>query len=138
MSIFRSVPISLWNKTIKGLGKDEKIIFLYLYLNKHSHYSGLYSISIPLIAHETDLTNDEVGKAIGSLVEKGLIGYDNSNEIIWIKDMLKIQYELKGGLTENQLKGICNHIESEDSSKLIDEFNLYYGYLLDKIKVGEK
>lgn len=122
---YRTINYGFWRDL-----KREKVPFhlqtflAWLITNEHSHYSGLYYIIKPSIAHETDKTPEEVNEYLAALTHMGYIDYDDETSFIWVKNMAK--HQIKAGNAFNMIVGLNTHLETIFSERLVADFVAKY------------
>jgi hypothetical protein len=116
----------LWtDPKVKALSSSEKLLFLYLITNPHSHYSGLYYLPVVMMQHEVNLGRGFEG-ALKGVQTPFLASYDPITELVWVKNMY--QYQGKG---KNMDKGVASHLATLHNSPLIHQFITYYPSVSD-------
>ncbi|MBT9164689.1 MAG: hypothetical protein DDT23_00693 [candidate division WS2 bacterium] len=126
--MFKQIHHTFWtDPKVKKLSVQEKLLFLYLITNPHSHYSGIYYLPLSLIQEETGLAKKDIQSIMNIFVKDDFIRYDKENNIIWVKNMLK--YQLTTKYSETQIKGIANHLGELHNSTLLIPYLTYYDTL---------
>lgn len=89
---YRNVHERFWtDPKVKQLTSDEKLLFIYLITNPHTHVSGIYVLSLLFIEKETDLSMKTIKKGIARLEALELAFYDAEVEVVWVKKMFSYQ-----------------------------------------------
>lgn len=98
--------IGFTGRQIKALGKEVRLLALYLLTSPHASMIGIYYLPISLITHETDIPFEAASKGLRSLSEIGFCSYDEAMEYVWIHEMAN--YQIGGQLkqTDNRIKSI--------------------------------
>lgn len=133
---YKQVDERFWkDKKIKQLSKDAYLLFLYLLTSPHTHFSGLSEMSLNYANVDTPLTERESKAAYVELCNIGLIQYDSTHEIIWIRNMHK--YQVK---SEKQLRGAEKQINNLPRSalckNLAEILKIPYPYPIDTLLIG--
>ena len=115
--MYRTICCELWtDDKVQALSPHEKLLFLYLITNPHSHLSGIYYIPLVLIEHEVGLGRAFNG-AWNGLLKGHLVQYDEVRSQVWVVNMLP--YQANGQKSE---KGVANHLNTLHPSSLIERF----------------
>jgi hypothetical protein len=120
-------------RAITRLGKDVRILADYLITSPHANLIGLYSLSIPIVAHETGLTLDEVSAALATLGELDFAHYDYEAECVWVTNMARFQMAWKGdGLSEGdkRVKASIREYEEVTENTFLGAFFDFYATAL--------
>jgi len=89
---YRTLSLSAWNlPKLRGLPYGTKALYVYFLLNRHSQLSGVYELSKAYITADTSLELPRIETAMTKLIEVDAIAYDETNEVIWVKDLLALQ-----------------------------------------------
>jgi len=137
---YRPVHERFWrDPSVRKLTPGERYLFLYFITCPDAHYSGLYYCPIPIIMHETGLSEKSVRMGIDTLSNGYMIGYDMGTEEVFVANMAKFQAK-----SEKQRKGIERHFkESVQSQTLVNmfakkypEINIPYPYPIDTLSNG--
>ncbi len=132
---FRTIDYGFWRDLKREEVSFELQTFLaWLITNEHSHYSGLYYIIKPSIAHETDKTEEEVERDLTALTRMGYIDYDKETSFMWVKNMAK--HQIKAGNAFNMIIGLNTHLKTVGSERLIADFVERYADLSATRKAG--
>ena len=90
MAVFRKIRIDFWqDRYVLKLAPEQKYFFLYLLSNPHTRQSGIYEISIDIIAFETGLDEKKVSEYIQKFCKDGKIKFNKKNSEIMISNWLK-------------------------------------------------
>lgn len=86
----RGFQTELWTDPfIQGLSPEAKLLFIYLWTNKHCNQAGLYEISLKTMAFDTGLSLENLPGYLKELEPK-VIWYPDRN-LIWVKNFLRRQ-----------------------------------------------
>ncbi len=86
----RGFQTELWTDPyIQGLPPEAKLLFIYLWTNKHCNQAGLYEVTLKTMAFDTGLSQDSLDDLLKQLEPK-VIWYPEQN-LIWVKNFLKRQ-----------------------------------------------
>jgi len=86
----RGFQTELWTDPfIQGLSPEAKLLFIYLWTNKHCNQAGLYEISLKTMAFDTGLSLEKLSAYLKELEPK-VIWYADRN-LIWVKNFLRRQ-----------------------------------------------
>lgn len=114
--MYRTIDSRFWNDPkVRSLSRDERYLFLYLITNPHVHLAGIYYLPEPLALHETGLSRTGYRKGINTLSREYLVFYDEENQVIFVKNMLRYQ-----GGGKNHWKAAINQLACVHNSCLIN------------------
>ena len=121
---YKTIDETFWTDpdVKKKLTPLEKLFFLYLISNPHSHYSGIYYLPKSFIVDETGITLAVINKTLEKYPK--MAQYDPEKEIIWVVNMAK--HQIKQGNRDNLIKGIGAHLNTLHKSILIKGFLNHY------------
>ena len=86
----RGFQTELWTDPfIQGLSPEAKLLFIYLWTNKHCNQAGLYEITLKTMAFDTGLPLETLAERLKQLEPK-VVWYPEQN-LIWVKNFLKRQ-----------------------------------------------
>lgn len=123
--MYRTICCELWtDDKVQSLSPHEKLLFLYLITNPHSHLSGLYYLPTILIEHEVGLGRAFDGAWKG-LLKSPMAAYDAARSQVWVVNMLK--YQGRGQKTD---KGIASHLNTLHASPLVERFLSVYPHII--------
>jgi len=74
---------------VQPLSKDGKLLYAYLWTNKHCNQAGLYQITPSTIAFETKLAEADIPQLFEELAPK-VVWYREQN-LVWVKNFIKRQ-----------------------------------------------
>ncbi len=90
---------------------DEIVTGLYLISNPHANMLGLYYIPTSLIAHETGLKPEEAAKGLSRAIDAEFCAYDESSEMVFVREMARYQIADQLAPTDKQCAGIQREYE---------------------------
>lgn len=130
--MYRTIDASLWtDQKIRKLKPIDRLVFLYLITNPHTHVSGLYYLPNLIAQHETGLSANQLKSAENTLSEMGFCQFDPANELVWVLKMFR--YQGKG--KKNTLSA-AHHIQKDiHNSFLINRFLRAYPEVREAIKI---
>ena len=123
--MYRTICCELWtDDKVQALTPHEKLLFLYLITNPHSHLSGLYYLPTILIRHEVQLGRGFDGAWKG-LLTSPMVAYESARSLVWVVNMML--YQGRGQKTE---KGVASHLATLHASPLLERFLLRYPQII--------
>ena len=88
MANYRQIHVKIWKDNwFLDLTPEEKLLYVYLFSNELTSLSGIYQISLKVIAFETGLDYKWVVDAMLNFQAQGKIKYEDG--YIWIKNLRK-------------------------------------------------
>lgn len=91
MAGYRQIHTQIWRDDWFGeLSADEKLLFIYLFSNESSSFTGLYKISLRVMAFETGLAQEFIEETLSKFEENGKAVYRDG--IIWVVNMWRYHY----------------------------------------------
>lgn len=131
--MYRNIDAAFWtDKKVRRLKPSERLLFLYLITNPHTHVSGLYYLPWLIAQHESGLTKEDLDLAATTLSDMKLCRFDHENELVWVVQMFKFQ----GRGQKNTLSAAHHLSEDCHNSFLIKEFIDVYSHVAKHIKAG--
>ena len=122
---YKTISESFWtDPKVRNLTPIDKLLFLYLISNPHSHYSGLYYLPPTFISEEIGVSVKAVLEGLGNLESINILRYDKVNSVVWIINMCGYQMS-QGGNPASLRSGIQKHIDTIHSFELIKLFIEY-------------
>ncbi|MDO8654926.1 MAG: hypothetical protein Q7R48_00630, partial [bacterium] len=116
----RGFQTELWTDSfIQGLSPEAKLLFIYLWTNKHCNQAGLYEITLKTIAFDTGLPLASLGIEILRQLEPKVAWYPEQN-IVWVKNFLKRQCK-----SQSFLIAAVKCLKAMSSNSLVMEFINY-------------
>lgn len=131
--MYRTVDAAFWtDPKVRKLNPSERLLFLYLITNPHTHVSGLYYLPNLIMQYETGLPPKQLNPALDTLSKVGICLSDRLNEIVWVVKMFRFQ----GSGQKNTLSA-AHHISKDiHKSFLINEFLKEYPEVSPHVKIG--
>lgn len=120
---YKSIHETFWTDPVmkKELKPLERYLFSYFITNPHSHFSGIYYLAKATILDETGISPKELDCGMHILIDRGILLFDETKEIVFVVNMLK--YQVKNAKPNKlQMKGIWSHLENLHNSCLINNF----------------
>ena len=115
---YATIHTKVWQDSkFRGLDSIGKMLFMYLLTAPHGNMIGYYYIPKLYMAADTDMSMDEIDRALDALVDAGMALYDNDSNMILLKQFLKYNPISN----ENQVKGAVQLIKELPESWLIME-----------------
>lgn len=108
---------------VKQLTHLEKLIFLYLISNPHTHLSGIYYLPLSLASEELGITV-KWPAIFERFAQLELAYYDDEQRLVWVCRMYGYQ-----GKGENIAKSVARHLQSFHPSVLIKKFISAYNFI---------
>jgi hypothetical protein len=122
VEMYRVIDTRIWtDPEVKALSVTEKLVFVYLITNQHTHVSGIYYLPKPFISHELGISNSTVTKALDTLSRGYLCFYDTPTEVVWVKNLLRFQ-----GRGSKIVASVAKQLESLHKCPLIVKFLDHY------------
>lgn len=85
---------------------------MYLFTAPNSNMIGLYYLPLPIVAHETGLTMEQVTAALAELAALDVAKYDEDSELVYLPAMARFQVGDEIPATnKNLIKGIIRELE---------------------------
>lgn len=103
MRTFSKLATSFWTdelgRELRAGGPQLQVLALYLISNKHSNYTGIYSLPKMYIAADLGLDLSSVDTMLRRLDDLNYAKYDESAEVVWVTDAAREQLgeSLKSG-----------------------------------------
>jgi len=115
----RGFQTELWTDSfIQGLSPEAKLLFIYLWTNKHCNQAGLYEITLKTIAFDTGLPLESLLEILRQLEPK--VAWYPEQNIIWVKNFLKRQCK-----SQSFLIAAVKCLKAMSSNSLVMEFINY-------------
>jgi len=111
----RGFQTELWTDPfIQGLPPEAKLLFVYLWTNKHCNQAGLYEITLKTMAFDTGLPQGSLPTLLKQLEPK--VAWYPEQNLIWVKNFLKRQCKSQSFLIAavKSLKSIRNNGLAKD------------------------
>ena len=115
----RGFQTELWTDPfIQGLSPEAKLLFIYLWTNKHCNQAGLYEITLKTMAFDTGLPLETFAERLKQLEPK-VVWYPEQN-LIWVKNFLKRQCK-----SQSFLVAAAKCLKLMTANSLVKEFLNY-------------
>ena len=115
----RGFQTELWTDPfIQGVPPEAKLLFIYLWTNKHCNQAGLYEITLKTIAFDTGLPQESLPALLKQLEPK-VVWYPEQN-LIWVKNFLKRQCK-----SQSFLVAAAKCLRATRNNGLVKEFIAY-------------
>jgi len=115
----RGFQTELWTDPfIQGLSPEAKLLFIYLWTNKHCNQAGLYEISLKTMAFDTGLSVESISALLSQLEPK--VSWSAEQNLVWVKNFLKRQCK-----SQSFLIAAAKCLLSIKNKKLVEEFIQY-------------
>ena len=121
---FHPVTPAIWDRTMRELSPEAKLVRLYLLTCANRLSEGLYQLAIGIVAHDTGLSPDAVVEALGELESVALASYDRDAEVVLDRTALRYA-PLRNGTDregnvkrDNRIAGAIRHIENVPDTPL--------------------
>lgn len=135
----RRFDTGYWNDPdIMKLPMKAKLLYLYLWTNRHCNQAGLYEIALETIHFETGLELEEIPDLL-ELLKKKVAWYSDQN-LVWVKNFLHRQ-----GQSPQFLAAAAKCLKNIPNNGLVDEFIEYnqgrytlsipYQYPIDRVSM---
>ena len=115
----RGFQTELWTDSfIQGLSPEAKLLFIYLWTNKHCNQAGLYEITLKTIAFDTGLPLESLSEHLSQLEPK--VAWYPEQNLIWVKNFLKRQCK-----SQSFLIAAVKCLKAMSTNSLVMEFINY-------------
>ncbi|MDD5190033.1 MAG: hypothetical protein PHE50_03195, partial [Dehalococcoidales bacterium] len=115
----RGFQTELWTDPfIQGLPPEAKLLFIYLWTNKHCNQAGLYEVTLKTIAFDTGLPQASLPALLKQLEPK--VAWYPEQNLIWVKNFLKRQCK-----SQSFLVAAAKCLKSIRTNGLVKEFIVY-------------
>ena len=104
-----------------GLPEDGRNLFIYLLISPHSNSLGVYSLPKIYIAHDLRWDMARLEKAFTALLSMGLVFYDESMELVLVKNQLKYN-PIEN---HNQAKAALKILKGLPKSNLFEKLSMH-------------
>ena len=121
--MFRSIETGTWDDPkVLELPSPSKLLFVYLFTNRHSHLSGIYYLSDAIVLDELGGKKEKLcGYPIDTLWDtlstSSLAWRDKKLQMVFVKNMFKYQ-----GQGEKHYQSAAKHIRTLHGTELINKF----------------
>jgi hypothetical protein len=86
---FHPVSPALWDRTMRNLSVDAKLVRLYLLTCSNRVSEGLFQLPVGIVAHDTGLSAEVVELAFEELAHAGFAEYDADAEVVLDRTALR-------------------------------------------------
>ena len=134
----RRFDTGYWNDPdIMKLPMKAKLLYLYLWTNRHCNQAGLYGIALETIHFETGLEQEEIADLL-KILEKKVAWYPEQN-LIWVKNFLHRQSQ-----SPKFVAAAAKCLKTIPDNGIIKEFIEYnarytlsipYSYPIDRVSI---
>ena len=115
----RGFQTELWTDPfIQGLSPEAKLLFIYLWTNKHCNQAGLYEISLKTMAFDTGLSIESLPGLLSQLEPK--VAWYAEQNLVWVKNFLKRQCK-----SQSFLIAAAKCLLAIKNKNLVEEFIKY-------------
>ena len=115
----RGFQTELWTDPfIQSLSPEAKLLFIYLWTNKHCNQAGLYEISLKTMAFDTGLSIEALPSLLSQLEPK--VSWSMEQNLVWVKHFLKRQCK-----SQSFLIAASKCLLSIKNNNLVKEFIQY-------------
>ena len=115
----RGFQTELWTDPfIQNLSPEAKLLFIYLWTNKHCNQAGLYEISLKTMAFDTGLSVEALPSLLSQLEPK--VSWSAEQNLVWVKHFLKRQCK-----SQSFLIAAAKCLLSIKYNNLVEEFIQY-------------
>lgn len=114
-------------KRLRALGRDVQVVAFYLMTSPHSNMTGLYHLPLVYLSHDTGIPLEGASKALRSLIEEGFCHYDEPSEVVFVRELARINVGWTLSRKDNRHKGLVKELEKYRKCKLIRLFWERYG-----------
>jgi len=115
----RGFQTELWTDPfIQGLSPEAKLLFIYLWTNKHCNQAGLYEITLKTMAFDTGLPQESLPSLLKQLEPK--VSWYPEQNLIWVRNFLKRQCK-----SQSFLIAAAKCLKNIGNNGLMEEFVQY-------------
>jgi len=135
----RRFDTGYWNDPdVMEMPMRAKLLYLYLWTNRHCNQAGFYEIALKTISFETELTVEEIPELLTILKKK--VTWVPDQNLIWVKNFLHRQSK-----SPQFLAAAAKCLQSINNNGLVKEVITYnekynlsipYQYPMDRVEVG--
>ena len=116
----RSFDDAFWNDPyVQELDKGTRLLFIYLWTNRHCNSAGLYEITLKTIAFDTGLPQNDLPGMFDKLKLK--VKWAPECNIVWVKNFVKRQPK-----SPYFLKAVARCLPNISNNGMVAEFLSYY------------
>ena len=120
----RGFQTELWTDPfIQSLPPEAKLLFIYLWTNKHCNQAGLYEITLKTMAFDTGLPQESLPALLKQLEPK--VVWNPEQNLIWVRNFLKRQCK-----SQSFLIAAAKCLKTVRNNGLLKEF-INYNHIFD-------
>jgi len=124
--MYRTIDGCFWTDLkVRSLKTNDKLIFLYLITGPLATISGVYCLPLHMIAHGIGLGMARVRAGIKALIAAGMIDFDETLSVVWVRNMLKHQTH-GGKLSPKLAAAVASDLGKVRDSPLVPKFLEHY------------
>jgi hypothetical protein len=109
-------------RLIRKLGPNARVVAVYLISGPEANMIGLYSLPIPILCHDTGLSEKEASKALQGLFEADFAAHDSVSDDVWVFNMAIYQIADQLNPNDKQCKGVWRELLKYKNSKFFKGF----------------
>lgn len=129
--MYRTIDAAFWtDPKVRDFRPNERLFFLYLITNPHTHISGIYYLPWLIAEHETGLPAKVLNAAADTLSRVGVTLFDRPKELVWVVNMFSFQ----GSGQKNTLSAAYHLAEDIHNSFLTEHFIKRYPAVAEPYK----
>jgi hypothetical protein len=107
--------------------RDAQVLAIYVMSAPLSHMTGIFYLPMPIMCHDTGLSQEEARAALQWLHEDGFLTYDEEAEYIFVTELARCQIGTTLSTTDKRYKGVLAHLQKAPNGPLLDAFHARYG-----------
>ncbi len=139
MADYRQIHTSIWrDEWFLELAPEEKLLFIYLFSNASASLSGLYKLSLKVMAFDTRLNEDYIQDALNRFSQAGKVHYQDG--VVWVVNMRRYHASPSPKIRSNIAKEVARIQDCalkraylEDTRYGIHTVSIPYGYHMDTV-----
>jgi hypothetical protein len=131
--MYRTIDAAFWtDPDVKRLNPPEKLLFLYLVTNPHTHVSGIYILQRELMCVEIGYPPNVLDPLCTTLSTQRFCSFDDARSIVWVRNMFAYQ-----GIGDKNSRSAAYHLaEDLHKSPLIIDFCTRYPRVREYLPPG--
>jgi len=108
MADYRQIHTCIWKDSwFIDLPHEHNLLFIYLFSNERANLTGLYDLSLRIIAFETDLDPDTIAEGLERFAADGKVHYEDG--MVWVPTLLRHNARnITSPKIQTHLKGVIN------------------------------
>jgi len=138
MADYRQIHTCIWKDSwFIELESDQKLLFIYLFSNERANLTGLYDLSLRVVAFETGLDMPTIESGLAMFAEANKVFYEDG--MVWVPTLLRHNAKnITSPKIQAHLKAV---IKSTRDCPLKDRWIAYYnqavpdGYRIDTLSI---